>query len=162
MTDLLQREVGWLITKEHNELEGIPSRVGWGQMRVHAQETDASFDRVIGRTVYMDKSLTEHMMPEEVRIRWRSFEDDGLPAFDGLVNFNWLFDEDDNNLAYNIDRFNETDVGAIFVWYSVDDAIECARNSKREDWHLFALALAGPQPWKSIPGSDGFWVQIYC
>src|SRR4051794_308525 len=106
MPDMTQREVGWIIVKEHAELEGIPSRVGWGQLRVHAQETDASFDQVVGRTIYMDKSLTEHMMPDDAKVRWRSFEDDGFPAFDGVVNVDWLFSEEDD--AYNIDRFNET------------------------------------------------------
>jgi hypothetical protein len=153
MTDLLQREVGWIITKEHNELEGIPSRVGWGQLRVHAEETDDSFDQVIGRTIFMDKSLTEHMMPEEVRVRWRSFEDDGYPAFDGIVNINWLFDD----MAYNIDRFNETDVGAVWVWYSVDDIVACVKHLKRKDWKSFATQ--GDQ--RTIPDSDGLWIQIY-
>ena len=154
--DVEQRTVGWIITKEHAELEGMPSRVGWGQLRAHANETDDSFDRVVGRTIFMDKSLTEHMMPQDVQIRWRSFEDDGFPAYDGIVNVDWLFDED---LANNIDRFNETDVGATYVWYSVDDILAAAERFPQPKWEQFATSQPDV---KQILGSDGLWIQIYC
>jgi hypothetical protein len=160
MTDLLQREVGWLITKEHAELEDIESRVGWGQLRVHAGETDSSYGQALGRTVFMDKSLTEHMISEDKQVRWRSFEDDGIPAFDGLVNVDWLFDDDD--LAYNIDRFNEADVGATHVWYSVNDIIKCAKKQPLYGgrWEQFASR----NPGAVLPRSDADdrWIQIYC
>lgn len=157
MPDIRQNEVGWLITKEHVELEGIPSRVGWGQLRVHSEETDASFDRVIGRTIFMDKSITEHMMPEEVRVRWRSFEDDGFPAYDGIVNVNWIFGEEDN--AYNIDRFNESDVGAVHVYYSADDIMGRGQRLKKPEWVRFAENHVGA---KEFPGYHGSWIEIYC
>jgi hypothetical protein len=154
MADLAQREVGWLITKEHAELEGMPSRVGWGQLRVHADETEKSYERVIGRSIFMDRSLTEHMMPEEVRVRWRSFEDDDVPAFDGLVNVHWLFNEDD--LGFNVDRFNETDVGAVYVFYSVEDMYARSDVVKNPAWERIIATRA-----KELPGSDGRWIEVY-
>lgn len=154
MPDIAQREVGWLITKEHAELEGITSRVGYGQLRVHAAETEQSFDNVIGRTIFVDKSLTEHMMPEEVRVRWRSFEDDDVPAYDGVVNVHWLFDPDD--LAFNIDRFNETDVGAVHVYYSVNDMYARSDVVKTPAWERVITNRA-----VELPGSDGRWIEVY-
>ena len=155
MTDLLQREVGWLITKQYVELEGIDTRVGWGQLRTHARETDSSFDRIVARTIFMDTSLTEHMIPEEAKVRWRSFEDDGCPAYDGVVNVTWLFGEGDN--AYNIDRFNSEDVGATHVYYHVNDIIDCAAKAKREDWARFAIAHS----YKRFAGDISRWIEIY-
>src|SRR3954463_8298130 len=124
MIDYEQREVGWVITKEHSEL-GYPttSRVGWGQLRVHAKETEASFGNVIGRTVFMDTSLTEHMIPDDERVRWVSSSDDGDLTYEGIVKVGWLFAEttDWSDLAFNVDRFCMEDAGDTRVWYSVDD-----------------------------------------
>ena len=110
------REVGWVITKE--SLPTTNLRVGWGQMRVHAAETESSYDKVIGRTIFMDKSLTEHMMPEDIQVIWRAFDDDNEMMYEGIVRFDWLFGDDD--LAYNIQRFCETDVGATVVLFLID------------------------------------------
>jgi hypothetical protein len=158
VNDLLQREVGWLITKQHVELEGIPTRVGWGQLRTHARETDSSFDRIVARTIFMDTSLTEHMIPEEAKVRWRSFEDDGYPAYDGIVNVTWMFTEhDEGDLGYNIDRFNAEDVGATHVYYHVYDIIQCAAKYKQKDWARFAIT----HKFKRFAGDLGRWIEIY-
>jgi hypothetical protein len=150
MSDLQRREVGWLITQDN----GDGDRVGWGQLRVHADETEASFDRVIARTIFMDKSLTEHMIPEEERVRWRSFDDDGDgPYYDGIVRVSWLFDEE--SLAYNIDRFNMEDVGATRVVYSVKDILYCAYRFDQPAWERLAKRHT------PIELSGESWIMIY-
>lgn len=150
------REVGWLITEDLTDLdhEVTPARVGWGQLRVHATETETSYENVIGRTIFVDKSLTEHMIPEEERVRWTSFDDDGYPCYNGVLRIGWLFDEEDR--AYNIDRFCSLDVGAVHVWYSVDDIIKCAKMSERPEWEDFAKSHCDQKQNK-----QGLWIEVY-
>jgi len=158
MPDLEQREVGWLVTAEDSEVES-GSRVGWGQLRIHAGETEQSYERGIGRTIFMDKSLTEHMIPEGERVRWIAHydDDDGEFAYRGIVRVTWLFDEDD--LAYNIDRFCIEDVGATCVYYSVEDIITCALHSNQATWEQFARNHTSHTQLHDI---EGIWIQIYC
>lgn len=157
MTDYSQREVGWLVTKEHQP-PMHESRIGWGQLRVHASETEDSFERVFKRTIFMDKSLTEHMIPEEFGVRWRSFDDDMNACYDGLVRADWIFNQSDDELAYNIDRFNYTDVGAIHVYYSVRDIISCARKLSEPKWEKFARSHTR----SDISNEDhGAWIEIF-
>lgn len=160
MTDLTQREVGWLITNEA-DFPGIPSRVGWGQLRVHAAETESSYERIFGPTIFMDKSLTAHMIPEAEQVRWISASDDGVLNYEGIVRIGWLLEPDgDDELAYNIDRFCAEDAGDAQVWYSVDDIIKCARRAKKKNyaWEDFALTHPGQT---KLNGQYGFWVQVY-
>jgi hypothetical protein len=155
MTDLTRREVGWVITDE----EDGPSRVGWGQLRVHADETEISYDRVVGRTIFMDKSLTSHMIPDAEQVRWISASDDGDLNYEGIVRIGWLLESDgDDDLAYNIDRFCAEDAGDAQVWYSVDDIIECARRAGNVAWEDFAVSHPGPS---QIAGHSGLWIQVY-
>lgn len=159
MTDQTQREVGWLITKEINELEGIPSRVGWGQLHVHASETEYSYSHIVGRTLFMDTSLTGHMIPDDEQIRWISASDDGDLSYEGVVRISWLFEsDDDDDLAYNIDRFCMEETGDTHVWYSVDDIIICAINLGNVAWAEFAANHPGPT---QIVGYSGMWIQVY-
>jgi hypothetical protein len=148
------REVGWLVTKDYSA--GESSRRGWGQLRVHATESEASFDRPVGPTIFMDKSLTEHMIPDEHQIRWRSFDADQNVCYEGLVRFDWFFNGDEDDLMYNVDRFNMTDAGAVHVYYSVDDMITCA--AKQEEHGI--MIPGGPNTWTDIDGER--WTEIYC
>src|SRR3954453_16261851 len=124
MTD---KQAGWVITKSH---DGDDDRIGYGQGLKQAEDTTASFNAVIGRTLFVSKGLTADMIPSERRVKWRSFSDDGDPAYDGVVDINWLYapdgwDEEDNDLAYNIDQFNMTDWGATCVFYNAADIRRC-------------------------------------
>jgi hypothetical protein len=154
----MNREVGWVITADGAEIAGEPGRTGWGQLRVHAAETESSFERIVGRTIFMDTSLTEHMIPEEARVRWRSFSDEGDPSYMGFVNVTWLFDNTPawNDLAYNIDRFCMEDVGATRVLYSADDIIRCAKALGRPTWERFATEHPA-----SATDDDERWLMIY-
>lgn len=155
------REVGWLVTKDWSGLPPLagPDRVGWGQLRVHATESEDSFDNLVRpRTIFVDKSLTEHMIPEDQRVRWRSFSDDDIAAYSGVVRASWLLSDDQSDLAYNIDRFNMTDVGAVHVYYSSTDIMSCARALNRPNWERFASAHSHQ---KEIAGESGRWIEVY-
>lgn len=149
--DLAQREVGWLVTADPpGEEDDRPSgRIGYGQLLGHARETTASFNGVIGRSVFVDTSLTEHMIPEDKKVRWLSFSDDMDPGYAGVVNVEWLLgapaglDDEDDDPAYNIDRFCETDRGDVIVLYNAEDIKRCAaalssNDARRERWTRFA------------------------
>jgi hypothetical protein len=163
--DYTQRVVGWLITIDHsvphNTKHPDATREGWGQLVIHADETRASFDRVIGRTVFMDRSLTEHMIPDEQKVRWLSFDDDGNQYYEGIVRVDWIMNSsDDDDLAYNIDRFNETDVGAVHVFYSSKDIISCARKLDKPDWMVFAMRHKKSDIFDTGNPESG-WIEIY-
>jgi hypothetical protein len=122
------KQVGWCITGVHSDDD--KNRIGYGQSAKQAEQTQASYEAVIGRTIYMETGLKADDIPFERRVKWRSFSDDGDPAYDGVVDINWLYapdewDEDDDDLAYNIDRFNETDWGAVCVFYNAADIRRC-------------------------------------
>jgi len=150
------KEVGWLVTVDHTSRSHLESRVGWGQKRVHADETSESFDRPAGQTVFMDKSLTDHMIVPEIQVRWRSFDDDMEACYDGVLSIHWLFDDDD--LAYNIDRFNMHDAGAVHVFYSVEDIISIADYLKMPRWRDFIL---GHKDMTYLGTDQGRWAEIY-
>src|SRR4051794_27059350 len=115
-TNILET-VGWVITAEH----GDEGRIGYGQRIQQADQTIDSFNGVIGRTIYMHTDLSMNDIPYDRRVKWRSFSDDGDPAYDGYVHIDWLYPSDEfaaalkeegmaeeDDLAYNIDRFNMT------------------------------------------------------
>jgi hypothetical protein len=141
----------------HHSLGRAPvgSRIGWGMLRVHADETESSFERIVGRTIFMDKSLTAHMMANH-QVHWRSFTDDMDPCYDGIVSVTWIFTDDD--LAYNIDRFCMTDAGATKVFYSVDDIVRLAHELSMPRWEQFVM---GHKNQIDLPDSEGKWVEIY-
>lgn len=119
------KQVGWVITHA-DELGGSEDRIGFGQLLAEADATQESHDRVIGRTIYVSRNLSYDDIPEDQRVRWRSFDDDGEPSYRGVVRLDWLFGEDEMaDAAYNIDRFNMTDVGAVIVLYSGEDIVRC-------------------------------------
>lgn len=119
--------VGWLITGTHDEDKG---RIGYGQTLQHAEKTQDSFAAVVGRQIYMATDLTEDAIPYDKRVKWRSFSDDGEPGYDGVVHIDWLYapdewEEEHEDLAYNIDQFNTTDIGAVVVLYNANDIRRC-------------------------------------
>jgi hypothetical protein len=120
-------EVGWLITKDHIPLEGpiTANRVGYGQMLADAKETEESFERIVGRQIFASPALKVEDIPSNKRVKWRSFSDDGDPCYDGIVNVDWLFGDGDEDHAYNIDRFNIEDAGAVIVVYNAADIKRC-------------------------------------
>lgn len=119
-----ERMVGWLVTKVHDSDDD--SHIGYGQTLDKADDTHASFEAVIGRTIYLATDMSINDIPYDKRVKWRSFSDDGDPAYDGVVHIDWLFAPDDwpeehEDLAYNIDRWNMTDWGAVCVAYNGAD-----------------------------------------
>src|SRR5262245_4480850 len=123
-----EQHIGWVITGTHDDDDN--SRIGYGQCMKDAQETEASFEMVFGRTIYVKQHINPDGIPSERRVKWRSFSDDGDPAYDGLVDIEWLFPTEDNpdgdeDPAYNIDRFCETDWGAVCVFYNAADIRRC-------------------------------------
>jgi hypothetical protein len=127
MTD---KQAGWVITKSH---DGDDDRIGYGQGLKQAEDTTVSFNAVIGRTLFVSKGLAADMIPSERRVKWRSFSDDGDPAYDGVVDINWLYappewPEEHEDLAYNIDHFCMEDWGATCVFYNAADIRRCRPN----------------------------------
>jgi hypothetical protein len=122
------KTTGWVITKVHDSDD--QSRVGYGQCYIQAQETQSSFNAVIGRTIFVSTNLKADDIPSERSVKWRSFSDDGDPAYDGVIDIYWLFapdewPEEDEDLAYNLDRFNMEDWGAVCVFYNAADIRRC-------------------------------------
>lgn len=162
----MEDHVGWVITHVYDDDD--KSRIGYGQKLQQADQTIDSFNAVIGRTVYMHTDLTPDMIPFERRVKWRSFSDDGDPAFAGVVDINWLFapddwDEEHHDLAMGIDRFSEADWGAICVMYNAADIRRCRPNlaewvakhgriSRESERGKFFLSNAkiDPQAWLEI------------
>jgi hypothetical protein len=162
------KTIGWVITKVHDSDD--QSRVGYGQCTEQAHQTQASFDAVIGRQIYVETGLKPDDIPSNQRVKWRSFSDDGDPAYSGVIDINWLYapaewPDEDHDLAYNLDRFNETDWGAVVVLYNAADIRRCRPdlaehvakhgriNPKAEasKWFL-ENAKIDPQSWLEIYG----------
>jgi hypothetical protein len=123
-----EKSIGWVITDTHDDDD--KGRIGYGQCVNEAHETNASFEVGIGRTLFVETGLKPDAIPFERRVKWRSFSDDGDPAYMGVVDINWLFapdgwPEEDQDLAYNLDRFNMEDWGAVCVFYNCADIRRC-------------------------------------
>ena len=160
MTDVAM--VGWVITKAH--VGGDYHRIGWGQSLTDAQMTVDSFNAVIGRTITMHEELTEEAIAKEERIRWRSFDDDGERAYEGVVRYSWLYGKDDEDLAYNIDVFNMEDVGAVHVFYNKNDIIRCSQHgtTTAEQERMIAYVEGHPGLHDSWPKElRDNWIEIY-
>jgi hypothetical protein len=119
--------IGWLITATHDDDD---DRVGYGMGAEQAQQTHDSYEAVIGRTIFVRSDLTVDMIPFDKRVKWRSFSDDGDPAYDGVCHIDWLYAPDewpeaDQDMAFNIDRFNLEDWGAACVFYNAADIRRC-------------------------------------
>lgn len=123
-----EKHIGWVITNVHDDDD---ERVGYGQGMTEANETAASMAAIVGRQIYVKSDIDKDAISTDKRVKWRSFSDDGDPAYDGIVHIDWLFpteeikgfEEDDP--AYNIDRFCETDWGAVVVVYNAADIRRC-------------------------------------
>lgn len=137
------QQVGWVITNADPD-GGDESRIGYGQATAEAVETVDSYKRIIGRTSFMQTGLSHIEIPADKRVKWRSYDDDGGFCYEGFVHINWLFPSPENDgqdgsdvwdtdeePAYNINRFNEADVGAVIVIYNGTDIIRCDE-SKRQ------------------------------
>jgi hypothetical protein len=127
-TEATASMVGWLITDTHDEDD--KRRVGYGQKLQQADQTTDSYNGIFGRTIYVHTDLTLNDIPYDKRVKWRSFSDDGDPAYEGCVHIDWLFAPDDwpeehQELAYNVDRFCMEDWGAVCVAYNGADIKRC-------------------------------------
>lgn len=106
---------GWLVTHDYiNDGTAatvgkydVVNRVGYGQREAQADATQASFDRVIGRTVEIETELKPSQIKDPVL--WRLKQDDEL-IYAGLVSAEWILGGDED-FGYNIWRFCEADVG---------------------------------------------------
>jgi len=122
------KQAGWVITDVHDDDD--KGRIGYGQGAAQAKATESSYNSVIGRTIYVETGMTPDAIPFDRRVKWRSFSDDGEPAYSGVVDINWLYAPDewhdeDHDLAYNLDRFNMEDWGATSVFYNCADIRRC-------------------------------------
>ena len=122
------KQVGWCITATHDDDDN--DRVGYGQCADNAHDTQSSYDAVIGRTIFLQTDLKADSIPFDKRVKWRSFSDDGDPAYEGVVHIDWLYapvewPEEDGDLAYNVDRFNMEDWGAVVTLYNAADIRRC-------------------------------------
>jgi hypothetical protein len=125
-----EQHIGWVITAVHDDDD--QRRVGYGQGMTQANETAASYANVVGRTIYMSTDIPKDAIPYDHAVKWRSFSDDGDPAYDGVVNIDWLYPledacigSEDEDPAYNIDRFCMEDWGAVIVAYNKADIRRC-------------------------------------
>lgn len=122
------QQVGWVIT---NTDPGSEDRIGYGQCTAETKATIESHDAVVGRTIYMRRGLSHTAIPEDKRVRWRSYSDDGDPAYEGYIHFDWLFNpenvgfEDGEDPGYELDRFCMEDWGAVIVLYNGNDIKRC-------------------------------------
>jgi hypothetical protein len=124
------KQIGWFITKVHDASDS--ERVGYGQSIDTARKTMTSYEMMFGRTLFVETGLSLQDIPYDKRVKWRSFSDDGDPAYDGVVHIDWLYptdesenDTQDDDLAYNLDRFCMEDWGAVHVAYNIGDIKRC-------------------------------------
>lgn len=101
--------VGWVITKDHIEA----GRVGYGQGVRDEADTLESFNRVIGRTVYMATDLQARDVASPVT--FRLLDDDGEVYYEGVIAREWL--DGDESRAFAPLRFAMTDAGATELQY---------------------------------------------
>jgi hypothetical protein len=153
---------GWTITKDYCATDRH-NRVGYGQTISDTNDTIRSFDRVVGRTLFVHDSIT----PEQIEqpVRWRAFGDsiEGEETYDGVVRWDWLMgisdpegSTDTDDLAYNIDRFCMEDAGATHVFYSV---LDIATHCPPERGKLIIEWLARHEP---VTLDDGMaYIEIY-
>ena len=154
--------VGWLINKVHDSDD--QSRIGYGQTLKHADDTAESFAGYFGRQIYMATDLTDDAIPKESRVKWRSFSDDGDPAYDGVVHIDWLYapdewEEEHDDLAYQIDTFVMTDWSATVVVYNAADIRRC--KPEFSEYVAKHPRMTGKE-WLKTAGIDtDAWLPIY-
>lgn len=132
--------VGWVITNYH--VGGDYRRIGYGQILGNAIDTRISYNAIVGRTIYVKTDLKNTDIPYDQRVRWRSYDDDGEACYEGYVRYDWLMgdvnkNDEEEELAYNIDLFNMEDVGAVTVLYNGDDMTRCAPEQDKEKIEAF-------------------------
>lgn len=162
-----EKHIGWVITKEHDTTDDEPGRVGYGQGMGEANNTAASYAGIVGRTIFMESGIDpKTAIPKERAVKWRSFSDDGDPAYDGLVDIDWLFPDEplddftEDDPAYNIDRFCMEDWGATVVVYNAADIRRCrprlveyvARHPRMERTEWLKTAGIDKDAWLPIYG----------
>jgi hypothetical protein len=147
--------IGWVITSTESSSR---NRIGYGQGMEDASATQQSFDAVVGRTIFMGFGLKARAIPSDKQVRWRSYSDDGDFAYAGVVNVDWLFDEDDS--AYNIDRFCMEDWGAVIVLYNFTD-IERVLREEGKDVPRFVTEGIERGSDNYAPKSKECWKAIY-
>lgn len=154
--------VGWVITSTEKSSR---QRIGYGQGMEDADATQQSFDAVIGRTIYMAFNLKASQIPADKQVRWRAYSDDGDFAYAGVVHWDWLMgisDPDgaieDDDLAYNIDRFCMEDWGATIVLYNGDDILRGTPDDRR---NLLTEWIERQSAHRFAPTKKEKWIAIY-
>ena len=133
MTETATKDTGWVVTRDHDP--GPNERLGFGMALREAAATIESHNNVVGRTIFIDTNLDPDDIPANKRVKWRSFTDDGDPIYNGVIHFDWLFGEiegvdSDEDLGYELDRWNIEDAGAVVVVYNVADIIRCDESKR--------------------------------
>jgi hypothetical protein len=105
---------GWVIERDLLTPEGTGSRVGYGQRTAEAGDTNASFEAVVGRTVYMATGLQACDVVNPISFRLK--DDDGEVYFEGKITKEWIDGEEE--LAFAPLRFGETDAGCTTLEYN--------------------------------------------
>lgn len=144
-TTTTEHTCGWVITTDRINADDDFNRVGYGQGAKEAKETVASFERVIGRTIFMRDDLTVNQIPIEQRVRFKAFDDDMELYYEGVVDLDWLMgtgrfeeiarEEFCGDLGYEIDRFCMEDAGAVHVYYSGKDIAQHAQYKEMVERH---------------------------
>jgi hypothetical protein len=80
---------GWVIMRDL--IDPDDPCVGYGQVQGNADDTQASFEAVIGRTVYVSTELSSDLVRDSVAFRLR--DDDGEVYYEGRIRRDWLDDD---------------------------------------------------------------------
>jgi hypothetical protein len=157
------KDTGWVVTKDHDP--EFCDRKGFGMGLNDVKNTIESHQNVVGRTIFISNGMNADDIPSDKRVKWRSFSDDGDPTYDGIIHFDWLLGEvegtdPDDDLGFELDRWNIEDAGATVVVYNVADIIRC--DESKRNWvenhprmaHPLFLRTAGidPKAWIGIYG----------
>lgn len=157
------KDIGWVVTKVHDNDDS--DRIGFGMAVSDVKGTIESHQNVVGRTIFISSGLSPDNIPSNKRVKWRSFSDDGDPTYDGIIHFDWLLGEvegidPDDDLGFELDRWNMEDAGAVVVVYNVADIIRCdeskqpwtERHPRIQSREFLGTAGIDPQAWIGIYG----------
>lgn len=154
----------WAIDRDYISEGDESNRVGFGQTVTDGDDTTASFDAVIGRTVHVSTTLKVASIPAEYRVRFKCLDDDGEVYYGGAVDIRALMDAepfftddgetDAPDYAYGITRWAEADAGAIHTLFKRSDIVQ----SDNAKWSAFGERHPGAHA--DLGGND--WLPIYC
>lgn len=117
---------GWCIIKQDDEvMEGVPSRIGWGQATI--EQAQASGPTLVNAgTVFITKEIDPQSIENPISFRlcydgqdpvtgYSESDGEGKVPYEGVISLEWL--DGDEDLAFAPLEFGQADVGATDMYY---------------------------------------------